>query len=171
MTAGHNPVATGGLPRLAGIMITQGGRRAIFMPDGGKPLTLAEGASLDDYTIRHILADHVVLTGAKGDMVLRPSYDTAHGGGITTAAGEGVPQPNIQPGFGQPNFPGGGFTPGFRPPGMPQMGMPQPQVPPPASSDDDNSDAQPAPSAPSTPVQPQPFAGFRGPFIPRGRSQ
>ena len=168
VVAGHSPVASGGLPRLAGIMITQGGRRAIFMPEGGTPLTLAEGAALDDWTIRRILADQVILNGAKGDMVLRPTYDTSHGGGISIA-GEGVPQPNApQPGFPQPPF-----TPGFRPPGMPgpgmpAMGMPQPQVPPQANPDDDNGDA---PSPPVAPAQPQPFAGFRGPFIPRGRSQ
>jgi hypothetical protein len=158
LATGHGPVALTGLPRLSGIMITRAGRRAIFMPEGGKALTLAEGATLDDYTIRRILADQVVLNGAKGDMVLRPAYDAARGGGMTITNGEMPAQPGPQTG----GFPVPPFTPGFRPPGMP---MPQPP-PQPNSDDDDNSDA---PSPPQ--VQPQPFPGFRGPFIPRGRSQ
>ncbi len=163
---GHNAVAATGLPRLSGIMISAAGRRAIFMPDGGKAKTLAEGASLDDYTIRQIAADHVVLSGTKGDMVLHPVYD----GSLTHAGGPGeMGQPGFQPAQFQPP----GFNPGFRPPGFP--GMQQPQSPPqPANaSDDDDDDANPA--TPVMPMQapntaPQPFPGFRGPFVPRGRN-
>ncbi len=161
VSAGHSQTAATGLPRLSGIMITKGGRRAIFMPEGGKPMTLAEGAALDDYTIRRILADQVLLSGAKGDMVLRPSYDSSRGG-MTINTGEMGQQPMPQPGF--PPQP---FVPQFRPP----PGLPMPQAPPPSNpEDDDNSDAQ-TPAPPAPPVQPQPFPGFRGPFIPRGRTQ
>jgi hypothetical protein len=150
---GRNAVASTGLPRLSGIMISRAGKRAIFSPEGGKAETLAEGATLDDYTIRKISADRVVLSGAKGDMVLTPSYDGARAGG--------------GPEMGQPGFQPPGFNPGFRPPGF------QPMQPPPApaaaanaSDDDSDDDATP----PSPPVSPQPFPGFRGPLIPRGRN-
>jgi hypothetical protein len=158
VSAGHGTVAATGLPRLSGIMITRGGRRAIFMPEGGKAMTLGEGAALDDYTIRRILPDQVILTGAKGDMTLRPAYDAAHGGGMTINTSEMPAQPGPRIGF-----PGAPFIPGFRAPGMPM-----PQAPPaPSADDDDNSDTP----TPSPPAQPQPFPGFRGPFIPRGRTQ
>jgi hypothetical protein len=154
---GNHQVASSGLPRLSGIMITGFGRRAIFMPDGGKALTLGEGATLDDYTIRQIAADRVVLTGAKGDMVLRPAYDAAH-------AGEGFQPTAVTPGFPQPGFQPPGFNGGFRPPGFQA-----PQPPPPANANDDDNDDTPAQSPPQAP--PQPFPGFHGPFIPRGRGQ
>jgi hypothetical protein len=167
-SAGHlAQTAATGLPRLSGIMITAGGKRAIFMPDSGKAMTLAEGAALDDYTIRRIAADRVVLHGAKGDMVLHPTYDPSHSGGV------GIAVQNFGQPMNTPAFPPGPFNPGMAPVGMPPMGFPQPQpAPPPPNSgpnggDDDNSDApaQPVPS----PVLPQ-FPGIRGPFIPRGRN-
>ncbi len=154
---GHNPVAATGLPRLSGIMISAAGRRAIFMPEGGKARTLAEGASLDEYTIRQIAADHVVLSGAKGDMVLHPAYD----GSLAHAGGPG------EPGFQPAQFQPPGFNPAFRPPGFPGMQPPPPQPAASASDDDDSGDAAPA----QAPAQaPQAFPGFRGPFVPRGRN-
>ena len=148
--------ASTGLPRLSGILITGNYKRAIFMPDGGKPMTLAEGATVDDYTIRHIAADRVVLSGAKGDMVLRPVYDPAHAGGTTVNAPLFGQAPN-----GNPIFPQGGFNPGFTPQLPP--GFPQPNQP--ANASDDNNDGQTEPPRPGLP-----FPGIRGPFIPRGRS-
>jgi hypothetical protein len=164
LAGGKNAVALTGLPRLSGIMISRAGRRAIFMPEGGKARTLAEGASVDEYTIRQIAADHVVLTGAKGEMVLRPAYD----GSVGHAGGAGDGQPALpQPGFAQgaPGYQPPGFNPAFRGPGFP--GMPPPQPAPANASDDDSDDAAtPAPQ----PAAPQPFPGFRGPFVPRGRN-
>ncbi len=156
---GKNAVASTGLPRLSGIMISRAGKRAIFSPEGGKAETLAEGASLDDYTIRKISADRVVLSGAKGDMVLRPAYDGSRAGGGPGEMG--------QPMMGQPGFQPPGFNPGFRPPGfVPVPGNAAAAAAAAANaSDDDNDDA-----APAQPVAPQPFPGFRGPFVPRGRN-
>ena len=111
---------------------------------------------LDDYRISQISADRVTLTGAKGDIVLRPAYDGTRGGGGPGEMG--------QPGFQPPGFQPPGFNPGFRPPGFPGMQPPPPPAPPNASDDDNGDDATPA-----QPVAPQPFPGFRGPFIPRGR--
>ena len=156
---GKTVVASTGLPRLSGIMISSAGRRAIFSPEGGKAQTLAEGASLDDYTIRKISADRVVLSGAKGEMVLKPAYDGSR------AAGE-TGQPGFQPpAFQTPGIAQPIFNPGFRPPGF-QPGQPSPAAPVANAADDDSDDASPTPQ----PVAPQPFPGFRGPFIPRGRN-
>ncbi len=150
--------AATGLPRLAGIMITAGGRRAIFMPDNGKAMTLAEGATLDDYTIRRIAPDRVLLSGIKGDKTLSPAYDPSHSGGTTTSG-------PFQ-GIGNPGFPQASFSPGFTPPQIPPLGFPRPGVPPPADdSNDENTENQPA-----APPAMQPFPGIRGPFIPHGRN-
>lgn len=142
-------VAANGMPRLSGIMITPAGRRAIFMPDGGKPLVLAEGAALQDGTIARIQADRVVLNGPKGELVLRPSYDSKRAipglmGGMTAP----VFQPNL------PVFPNPVFSNQGVPPGFPQPQPPQPQA-------DDTNDG------PSTP-QPMVAPVFR-PNMPRGR--
>jgi hypothetical protein len=154
--ADGGPATDTGLPRLAGIMITAAGKRAIFMPDGGKPRTLREGAMLDENTIRQIRADEVLLSGPKGDIVLRPTYDKQqHQGGFV------LPTPNFpQPGFPQPGF-NPGFNPAFNPAFNPQPF--QPQQPPPANNDDQGD----TPPANPTPPPPAPFMGFRGP--PRGR--
>jgi hypothetical protein len=159
--------SSNGLPRLAGIMITGAGKRAIFMPEGGKPLTLSEGALVDEYTIRRIAADHVVLSGAKGDLTVRPTYDTSGHAVATTfnppvfgqpGFNPGFPQPGLNPGFQQP-----GFNPGFQPP----QGVPQPAN---NQNNDDNSDGQVVTPGPQGPPVVPGFPGFRGPFIPRGRS-
>jgi hypothetical protein len=164
---GHQHTLDTGLPRLAGIMITPWGRRAIFMPDGGKPLTLAEGASLDDDTIRQIRSDRVVLTGPKGEVILHLTYDKSRPTGLLTTTTPNFPQPGFpqgfpNPGFPNPNFPNQGFNPA--PPIFP--GQQPGQQPAASQSDDDNSDN--APAAPR-PFMTPPFPGFRGPNIPRGR--
>jgi hypothetical protein len=149
----HNQTVTAtGLPRLSGIMIMPGARRAIFMPETGKPMTLGEGGSLDDYTIRRITPDQVFLTGPKGDMVLHPAYDARASGTVTPVLGfqsNGFPQP----GFQQPNF-----NPGFNP-GLAQQAN---------QNNDDSSDNPPPPPPPILPGAP-PFAGPRGLF-PHGRN-
>jgi hypothetical protein len=162
----HNQTVTAtGLPRLSGIMIMPGIRRAIFMPETGKPITLGEGGSLDDYTIHRITPDRVYLSGPKGDMVLRPAYDSRIGGTVTPVMGfqsngfaqPGFPQPGFpQPGFQPPNF-NAGFTPGLSP-------QPNPNT----NNNDDSSDNPPPPPQPILP-NPPPFAGLRGPF-PHGRN-
>jgi hypothetical protein len=158
--AGHgiHTLSGTGLPRLAGIMITPSSRRAIFMPDGGKPMTLPEGASLDDDTIKQITPDRVLLSGPKGTTVLMLTYDKQQRG-LTTPGAPLFPQPGFNPGF-----PNAGFNPAFAPAAPGFQGQPiAPAQPNPGA--DDSADSTPAPQ----PVMAPPFPGFRGPNIPRGR--
>jgi hypothetical protein len=153
-----------GYPRLAGIMITPFGKRAIFAPDGGKPLVLAEGGALDDATVRSIKRDRVVVTGPKGDQVLWPTYDHNRVGGGTTVPT--FPQPGFNPGGGAPGF--GGQFPG-RPtfPVQPQMPQPPPPAPAGSAEEDDAGDA----ATPVTPTPPpfvqQNLPGQQVPAFPR----
>ncbi len=116
----HEQVA--GEARLAGIMITRAGRRAIFAPEGGgKPLVLGEGASVNQSTIRSIQADRVLLASGAA---LRPTYDRNR-----------VPSPPVpfqpvqsafQPGFVNPNFPNNpAFPPGTANPNLQILSPPQ----------------------------------------------
>ncbi len=92
-----------GQARLAGIMITRSGRRAIFAPEGGgRQLVLPEGAAVNDSTIRRILPDRVTLASGA---VLLPSYDR-------NRVNTGTPafQP-FTPGFPNPGFANPGFNP------------------------------------------------------------
>jgi hypothetical protein len=147
-SASHsNAVASSDLPRLSGIMITPGGRRAIFSPESGKPLVLAEGAALEDGTIRRIAADSVTIQSAKGDMVLRPSFDHNHAAGTPIINGPAFP-PNAA--AFNPAFPNPAFAPG-----MPQVPQPAP---------DQSDDANNADGAPAQPIPRPPFPGaFRNP--------
>jgi len=72
---GHS-VAAGapGLPRLSGVIVTPTGRQAIFA-GSGKPVIVAEGATLDGFTVRSITAGEVTVIGANGVQVLHPSFD------------------------------------------------------------------------------------------------
>jgi hypothetical protein len=151
------------LPRLAGIMITKAGRRAIFMPEGGKSATLAEGATLEDNTIRQIRADYVVLSGPKGDFILRPSYDKQRVGGFVPGGVAGFQPPGFQP----PGFPQQGFNPGFPNGFNPALNTQpfQPPQPAPAPANDEPGDTNATPPPPPPQV---PFPGFRGP-LPHGR--
>jgi hypothetical protein len=160
-SGGGHLAANTGLPRLAGIMITPQGKRAIFAPDGGKPLVVAEGGALDDATVRTIKRDRVVVTGPKGEQTLWPTYDHNRVGGGTTA-----------PIFPQPAFNGGGTPPGFgqgfpgRPnfPMQPPLSVPQPQQG--GGGDGDDSGDAPGPVAPQPVVQPG-FPGQQVPAFPR----
>ena len=136
----HSAGTQEGLPRLSGIMIFAGMKRAIFAPDGGgKPLVLAEGASLADTSIRTIEAGEVVL--ASGE-VLRPTYDKNR---VPTAlpdfsAADGPRRPGFTPpGFPQSGLPGG---PGFPGNGFPGGGFP-------AAPPSDSSDATASPNQPA----------------------
>jgi len=63
-------------PRLAGLVITQGMRRAIFAaPDGQKPSVAAEGDQLGPFTVTAIKASEALLTGPSGLYTLHPSSD------------------------------------------------------------------------------------------------
>jgi hypothetical protein len=161
-TGGGRLSVNTGYPRLAGIMITPFGKRAIFAPDGAKPLVLAEGGALDDATVRTIKRDRVVVTGPKGDEVLWPTYDHNRVGGATTVPT--FPQP-FSPVGGAPGF--GGQFPG-RPTFPVQPQMPQPPPVQPGSGDgDDAGDASGAVTpAPAPVVQPN-FPGQQVPAFPR----
>jgi len=145
LAAGHHDEAGPSEARLSGIMIGRFGRRAIFAPDGpGKPMVLAEGASVNDSTIQKILPDQVILASGT---VLRPAFDHNKVAPYTPPSSF-VP---IAPNFQNPGFPNGGFTPpGFSPPGMPPA--------PPADAEG----AAPSPMPPAPPM-------FRGPLIPQRR--
>ena len=87
---GHCSARTGGSPRGAtpatrppltgcrgfrALSSTGVSRRAIFVPDGGKPMVLSEGASLDDGKISRIASDHVMFAGPRGDVTLYLAFD------------------------------------------------------------------------------------------------
>lgn len=65
-----------GMPRLAGILISPDGKRAIFArPGGGKPLTTTEGDKIDRWTVLSIEMWQVTLSGPDGSHVLHPSFE------------------------------------------------------------------------------------------------
>jgi hypothetical protein len=126
--------------RLAGIMISRFGRRAIFAPSGGgKPLVLGEGAEVNESTIRSIEPDQVVLASGT---VLRPAFDKNR---VPTAF-----TPPFQPPI--PNMPNGP-QPNFAFPRIPQFQPPQADQ------------SQPG----ALPGQPGAVPNFRGPMIPNRR--
>jgi len=154
-------VSATGLPRLSGILISSAGRRAIFMPDAGKPVTVAEGGTLDDSTVRRILPDRVILSGPKGDVTLTLSFDKLH----AFVSGAAPANPVFPTGLFNPN----GVAPNLpfpNPVRVPQFGQQQPpfQPPPPPpqpasndSGDDDgpgDSQAQPAHAPPIAQIHP-----------------
>lgn len=127
---GPKQVVTGGeMPRLAGIIIGQRERRAIFMPETGKPITLVEGSTLDDLRVVAIAPGSVTLEGPKGRTVLRPVYDKSHGGGGGGGSAanpvqlNGLNQGIFNPNLNRPMFPPG-MGPGGQPPGTPNLGAP-----------------------------------------------
>lgn len=122
--------------RLAGIMITRYGRRAIFAPDGGgKQLVLPEGANVNESTIRSIKPDSVVMASGA---VLRPAFDKSGRSQATTLPASFTTPPFQPPGFPPaypaqfpaPGLPGQGFQgqgfpgQGFQGQGFPGQGFP-----------------------------------------------
>jgi hypothetical protein len=140
------------LPRLAGILIAPGTKRATFQNgQEDKPVTLSEGDDIAGWTVDQIALTGVTLTGPRGRQVLRPKYDpnVVPTEPVVPAkqAPPGQPVPrNVFPPPGNPNgpltpdqrnrpprpgmppnFPRPGMPPNV-PPGMPQP-MPHPQIP------------------------------------------
>ena len=67
--------AANSLPRLAGVIVGPGGRRAIFaLAGGGHPLVVAEGGRIGRYLVRAIVPGQVTLTDAEQQLVVRPSH-------------------------------------------------------------------------------------------------
>ncbi len=166
--AAGGPASAGpGQARLAGIMITRTGRRAIFAPEGGgHALVLAEGGSINQSTIRRILPDRVVLVSGA---VLQPAYDrnrpaatTAFQPPVTPFNPNFPPFPNpggqfANPGLLTPGVPPPGFQPpGFQPPGFPQQAFQPAGVPVPQPNGEDG-------------VPPTPQQAFHGGLIPQRR--
>ncbi len=162
---GANPA----MPRLAGIMITPEGRRAIFASIGvSKPLVLAEGGSVNDVVIRAIQPDRVILASG---MVMLPSYDKTRIPGVGGTQPFVPIAPNFQPGFQNPAFQNPGYpvpgqvnpgaypAPGYQPGFQPQIYRP----PQPVASQGDPGEQETAPPQPG--FQP----GFR-PILPPPRS-
>ena len=89
------------LPRVAGIMVSGGGRSVIFAAaDGGKPLVVGEGADVLGFRVQSIELGQVTVVGRDGPVVLRPSFDPAPRAVATVQPG--VPGLPGLPGFGAP---------------------------------------------------------------------
>jgi hypothetical protein len=111
VAAGPKADTEAGQARLAGIMVSSLRRLAIFAPDGGgKPLVLAEGASVNDSTIKDILPDRVILASGA---VLTPAYD--HNRVVPPPAAPFFQPPFQNPAFPNPGFPAPGGPPIFNP--------------------------------------------------------
>jgi hypothetical protein len=125
VTASRDAGQVNGIPRLSGIMIAAGFKRAIFAPDGTtKPLVLGEGQSLADTSIRAIEPGEVILANGTE---LRPSYDKNR---VTPSfTPPGLPGSFPNPAFQMPNFQGqSNAAEGNEPPaGPPFRGMVPPQ--------------------------------------------
>jgi len=61
--------------RLTGIVIEPDRRLAIFAVPGGKPLTLAEGETINEWRLESIVPDQVSLSGPTGITTLAPKTD------------------------------------------------------------------------------------------------
>lgn len=71
-----SPAAPPTPPRLAGLVIAGGERRAIFAsPDGRRPIVVREGTQLGPFNVTAIHPAEVELTGPSGVRRLRPSSD------------------------------------------------------------------------------------------------
>ncbi len=65
------------LPRLTAIIITPGASRAVFLPTGGKPLSLGPGAEVAGYQLKSITASGVALLGPDGGITtVHPQFLT-----------------------------------------------------------------------------------------------
>lgn len=65
------------LPRLAGVVLADGDKRAIFQPDGDKkPIVVGEGDQLAGWTVRSIAEEAVIIGRANGTRTLQPKLDT-----------------------------------------------------------------------------------------------
>ncbi len=171
-----------GLPRLAGIMITPYGKRAIFMPDGGKPVVVKEHASLNNITIDRILSNCgsrdsggreqvspcIMLANSKTPIF--PTLDKSATGTVTPSPPPFVP-PNFPPG-GPRRFPGPmAAQNGLPGPGPPFMTPPSPQADD-TNDNDDNDSGPPQPNPNPNNLGVAPAGGMpAGAMRPHGREQ
>ena len=63
------------LPRLAGVIVTSAGRRAIFAAPGGKSVVLKEGDRLNAFVVQTIWPRQVILRDPDGIHQLSPAFE------------------------------------------------------------------------------------------------
>ena len=84
-----------GLPRVAGILVSPGGKSVIFAADaGGKPVVAREGGQVGAYQVQSIEAGRVTVVGPEGPRVLVASFDAsapARPPGAPPGAPQGAP--------------------------------------------------------------------------------
>lgn len=123
-------IAAPTLPRVAGIVVTPAGRRAIFAEKGTKPLVLGEGGQISGFTVQSIQAGQVTVRGPEGVRVLSPTFDPD---AAPPASAPGAPP--APPGLSIPGLPGFQLQP--RPAGLggiPGLAVPQLLSPAPRTS-------------------------------------
>ena len=79
------PPAKDAVPRLAGIIISPSGRRAIFADAAGHAHTATEGGQVGRFTVSAIRPGQVTVTSSEGERVLRPSFANAGPAAASTA--------------------------------------------------------------------------------------
>ena len=62
------------LPRLSGVLVGPFGRNAIFAPEDGKPIIVAEGARVAAWTVLAIEANGVEIVGPDGRRTVHPTF-------------------------------------------------------------------------------------------------
>jgi len=73
------------LPRLTGILIYGGSRRALFAGvDGAKPMAASEGAEVAAFKVQKIEARQVILLGPDGTRIVRPTFDPQAAAGLAS---------------------------------------------------------------------------------------
>jgi hypothetical protein len=86
------------LPRLAGLVVSDGIKRAIFQPVGQHPPIIAdEGGTVEGWTIEAITADSVTLSGPGGTRTLHPKFDMEGGTAGPPSGGPLVPPVSQSP--------------------------------------------------------------------------
>jgi hypothetical protein len=96
--------------RLAGVVLQQDFKEALFTRPGGRPMAVKEGQVIDGWTVGKIEEDRVTLTSAFGEQVVKPTNGAPEEVGAPVARpvakkpvpGRGVPTPQIP---GRPPLP------------------------------------------------------------------
>ncbi len=106
------PAQPGGLPRLAGILVSPSGRQAIFAgPKDGKPIVTREGDRIADQLVQSIRPGEVTVLGPAGARVLHPAFDNTKTQATPNAAQPAKPsildllRNGPPPGIGIPGLP------------------------------------------------------------------
>ena len=106
--------------RLTGIVTEPERSIAIFAVNGGKPLRLTEGETVNGWQVENITPREVALRGPGGTKTLEPKLDP----NLVPAAANVPPRPGVQPGAPAANVPP---RPGVRP-GVPTANVPNPAI-------------------------------------------